>query len=320
MNPDQPISPAPAVSMLPVASLEPHPLLERLTMLDVLEARLQARAKKDGRHRAEALEAAGEARAAWAALKSSVAGRGILEPLLGVPGPMGGVLIVDGRHRLQAAREAGIQRVPVILHPEAEALDIISGSVCARRHLSKSALAYIAVLTHPAVATEGAERQTSMLNRGTDSPSRTECATGEKGSETGTMAALAARYGVSLRLVVQACELYRLGLDWPKLIGEAEVTLWAGGGLGAVLAGLKARIDGEVREKPRSAKRVLEAIGYAYKTQMGMQELWKRWEIIDEEKRGMVAVQIGKKMALAPREVRDAVTAALAAIREEEAP
>ncbi len=54
-------------------------------------------------------------RAALEELKQSIASRGILQPLLGMKASESRVQLVAGHRRLQAARELGLPRVPVVL-------------------------------------------------------------------------------------------------------------------------------------------------------------------------------------------------------------
>ncbi len=54
-------------------------------------------------------------RAALEELKQSIASRGILQPLLGVKSSESRVRLVAGHRRLQAAKELGLPRVPVVL-------------------------------------------------------------------------------------------------------------------------------------------------------------------------------------------------------------
>jgi hypothetical protein len=50
--------------------------------------------------------------------------------------------IMDGRHRVMAARELGWDTAPVIIKPETDALTVIYDSLVARRHMFKWQIAY----------------------------------------------------------------------------------------------------------------------------------------------------------------------------------
>lgn len=281
-----------------VSGLEPHPLLERMTTLAALSEKLRERAKTAGKARGEMREAADEADAARAAFRASVAERGVLEPLLGVPGGNGTVLIVDGRHRLEAAIAAGLETVPVILRPAEEARDIIADAVLARRHFTKSGLAYLAVLTHPEVATEAKRGNPKFSN------SLQNRELQEKGQET--QDALAKRHGVSLPLIEQACELYRLGLANPEIVDDAEMSLWAGSGLGGVLAGVKSLLaGGGTKNQSTEQKRAMAAWTYLDKARGQWAAAWDRWDALDAEHKRLALKRVADSVATAPAEVRN---------------
>lgn len=80
------------------------------------------------------------------ALAADVQARGIDQPLQVVPDPAAGDdawLLVDGRHRLRAARIAGREQVPCHTRDEADAIEIVLNSLVQRRHYTKGVLAYI---------------------------------------------------------------------------------------------------------------------------------------------------------------------------------
>ena len=83
----------------------------------------------------------------YGALIESVKEHGVREPLkVWLKGKQW--LIADGRHRWLAAVEAGLDVVPCIEIPKDEVLDVILDADN-RRHLTKGALAYRAVLLCP---------------------------------------------------------------------------------------------------------------------------------------------------------------------------
>lgn len=217
------------------AELIPHPMLERMaTKWDVLDHLTKAK-------RPDHAETLAEVRGEWAAFVADVKERGIIVPIK-VALIKAKLTIVDGRHRCKAALEAGLKQVPIERVPEDQALALMESTMIGRQHLTKGQRAYAAVVLHPEVATEGDKREGG--NRKVQSP-RTECGVIEAPQ-------LAAKFGVSLRLIEQAGQLYR-ELDASKTLrAKHEWRVFAGFGLGAILAGLAG--DESTSGKPRAAK------------------------------------------------------------------
>lgn len=206
------------------AALHPHPLLERITTKWAVLTQLRKGNKPD---HAEALEEVGQD---WAAFVADIKAHGVIVPLK-IALIKGTEYICDGRHRWQAATEAEVDVVPVELVTEGEALTIMESTMIGRQHMTKGQRAYAAVVLHPEVATEADQRKRANLKAG-DSPIRTEC-----GSGVG-MEELATKFGVSVRLIEQACQLYR-DLDASKTLrAKHEWRVFAGFGLGAIIAGI----------------------------------------------------------------------------------
>lgn len=104
----------------------------------------------------------------WAAILGMTQDRGeILTPLFITPEDE----VLDGRHRLKAARACKLKAVPcLVIEDEDDQARIILDSICARRHYTKSARAYLALpLIEDAVA-EGIARRASSLKVGDKSP------------------------------------------------------------------------------------------------------------------------------------------------------
>lgn len=57
----------------------------------------------------------------YAALKASIAEKGIVDPITITTNSLGKALVFEGNHRLQAARELGLTEVPVVLHSRTNA-------------------------------------------------------------------------------------------------------------------------------------------------------------------------------------------------------
>lgn len=116
--------------------------------------------------------------------------------------------ILCGRHRVRIAERLG-RRIPVRRVPDGQAAQIILSELVLERHLSKSALAYLAVpLLEPALK-EAQERRIAALKQGTRfSPSHDNIVSRE---ETGpTVAGIAARLNISHDLLSQARKLREL--------------------------------------------------------------------------------------------------------------
>lgn len=194
--------------------LKPHPLLERVPMREAL-SKLMA---KDRDHK----EAAAEEAEDWRAFCADVKAHGVQEPIRAAL--IGGEwLIVDGRHRWQAALAGELATVPVAQVPGEHAADIILGAIAHRRHLPKSATAYLAVMLHPHIATE-AER---------GKPSAEKLAEGKV-----TRAALAERTGISMALLEDAVRTWRHFEDKPAQRKKLEPLVLSGHvSLGAARAG-----------------------------------------------------------------------------------
>lgn len=193
--------------------LTESPLLARITpVYEALE-----RLREDGKRKAEHAEAMQEHGEDWEAFISDVRERGVIEPVKVIEGTN---QICDGRHRRQAAIEAGRDAIPFVVVTPVQAKALMESTLVGRQHLTKGMRAYAAVVLHPEVAMDGKSR--------------------EKAGKPSAFSAegLADRFGVSTRLVEQACELYRRFSESKKLQARHEWRVRAGWGLGAILAGL----------------------------------------------------------------------------------
>lgn len=210
---------------LPLISLDPR--LAAVPMMRDVAARFLGAAKPE--HKRTGQEIAEENDALWASLDRD----GIIEPIKAYRVGRKWVT-ADGRHRLEWANARSIAKVPLIEISESQAAAIIEGTVMGRRHWTKGQRAYMGVMLHPEVC---------GVTKGRP----------EKSDSIGIIAnatELAKRLGISADTVSQACELYRLFFSpgskpgSPEAIEAAakkakyEMSIWAGAGLGAVLAGI----------------------------------------------------------------------------------
>jgi hypothetical protein len=99
-------------------------------------------------------------------LAASIAQAGVLQPLLiDDSGRVG-----DGRHRLRAARLAGLKFVPCRVLDEGALVEAMLDSECHRKHRTKTALAYRACIYAEAYAEMGMKRRVQNLKAGAESP------------------------------------------------------------------------------------------------------------------------------------------------------
>jgi hypothetical protein len=220
-----------------------HPALAGVPLMTALAERLAQSPKAEVR--AEGADLATE----WRAFSENVKENGVLEPIkvtLFRGNAEVQYLACDGRHRLCAAKVHHLASVPVEVVTEKQARKIIEATVIARRNWTQGMKAYFAVIMHPEIVHHAAQR--------------------EKAGQPSALNAegLAAQYGLGLRTLEQAMQLYRTfhaapGADEAaKIEAEAlreqyEPSLWAGHGLGGVIAGI---------EGGRSTKGAKKIIGF----------------------------------------------------------
>jgi hypothetical protein len=296
----------PKIRFAPVARLHPHPLLDRVgTMMD-LASHFHSRARKAGKNRDEHKERAAELEGDWQTLVASVKAEGVLEPIKickipaddDTPRPLGTEFwIVDGRNRWRAAQHAGLKRVPYLLvHPE-DATAIIMATVTGRRHYSKGATAYLACLMHPEFAADNS-RGPKVKSEGANSALSAEL--------------LATRFSVSTRLLEQAAELFRLLADHPTFRTDAEADVWAGCGLGGILAGVKSLIaTGALEPKAPADRKAFLAWATVRGFAAEHQKLADRWADLSPQQRDQATVLIATAAAKLPPEIRTQLKAAL---------
>jgi hypothetical protein len=194
------------------AQLVPAPELTAIPMLGSLVTHYAANRKPE--HQA----AAAELREDLTALHASFDEHGILDPLkvtLGAEGQPG--LIWDGRHRHEWALAKGLKAVPIKIVTKKEGQALMTATVAGRRHWTKGQRAWLAVKLHPELLT----------NR-----------TGPKSDTGSTREQVAALFGVSLPLLEQAIAIGKAFAQLPSLAERHEPGIWAGFGLGAILAGI----------------------------------------------------------------------------------
>lgn len=187
--------------------------------------------------KADLRQVGAELSAELSALHGNLDANGILEPIPVTRTKRGGKEVVigwDGRHRTEWAIQRGLAEVPIKEVDEASGRTLLEATVLGRRHWTKGQRAWLAVLMHSAVCETGKGRP-------------------KKSDSVGVSAvSLAERYGVSPDLIGQAVELHRVfAAGGPVLRARYEPGIWAGHGLGAVLAGIPGAQA--TADKPRKA-------------------------------------------------------------------
>ena len=127
-------------------------------------------------------------------------------------------LIMDGGRRWRGAKQLQWESIGVVRQAEERAAVIVLESLLGQRHLSKGAKVYLALGFMEEFVASAERRRLANLRSGTKTlekplifPKRTQCASGvAAGREFKNLEDLAARLGVSARLLDQAMRVHRL--------------------------------------------------------------------------------------------------------------
>lgn len=282
---------------IPISKLKINPALNVVPMVSSVASQLMGSTTADGR--AAGAEISAERDAFFASLDE----QGILEDLKGHEEDDGTLLVDDGRHRLEWAIARGETHVPFkqLTREQGEAL--AEATVIGRRHWTKGQRAYLGVLLHPEVATGE--------KRGQHKKNKTEAIL--------THGELAERLGVSVDVVLQAVKLYTLfhapgakkgsaeEIEAADLKAKFEVSIWAGAGLGGVLAGIGGGISTKDKPKPASSFHGLEK---PLATLSTLSKSWSKW---DEAERSKAKKLITTRLKELDGDFRLALSEALAA-------
>jgi len=303
-----------------ISGLEPDPRLERVTMVPDLAEYNEAKADspKVGDKRDLYREHAHQFSNEFYSLVESIRRDGVNVPLMIYRNSSGRVLIADGRHRWMAAREAGLTEVPVIMVTESKALDIILDSEN-RRHFTKGALAYRAVLLCPEVAIEANKGRPNKLYP-EDTIYSEELGMNQMG--------LAKRVGVSRLLISAACTLYKAFTDYPELKKEYEATVWTCANIRKLLGEINSQIehykkhgtfkpapekpltDEEKREKEINLKRA-EVKSLMLARRYKAEDLGDGWHALTAEDKAVVEEHIKEEIKCLPHEFLETYAAQL---------
>lgn len=239
--------------------LDDHPLLSGIPIMEDVEGRLRRLKGKDKASGVRLRELADGVQSEWEAFKDSLVGEGggsgQIDPVKVVPGKGRRWLVVDGRHRVHGASQLGIKSVDCVVvtsEPDTEegrgiVKRVISASVIGRRHQTKSARAYTAVILNPGLAVVGRGRPKNKSANSAD----LICAK-----------SVASEFGVSERLISYAVQLF----NCPKRIRDKfEPRLWGGLGLNAILAGMEgSKKSAEVARSESNAYSCARAVKALY--------------------------------------------------------
>ena len=102
----------------------------------------------------------------FAALVTSVEEHGVLEPITCVHNTQGHLLVVDGRHRLLAARKVGLKSIPAFVRETVNLADFVLEKAITGRQLTKTAICFLLLEKHPDLAGERDARKTKGLKTG----------------------------------------------------------------------------------------------------------------------------------------------------------
>lgn len=260
-----------------------HPMLARVLMMHEVSERLGKQKVKKPEHRDAIVELDADMQAFFADLDEN----GIIEPLkVTVDGK-----VADGRHRLRWASLRDALSVPVVVVSDEEAVRIIEGSVVARRHWTKGMKAYFAVLMHPEVADTKVGRPINSDSVGI------------------TREALAAKFGVSSDLIDQACKLFTAFEASKTLREKHEKLVWAGFGLGGIIAGLAGH--DATHDKAIKPSNLTAGIFRRFNAFGG--NIAKTWDKLpDDDQRQFVGEALGTFLSKLPAELRTIARAKLA--------
>jgi ParB-like nuclease domain len=243
------------------------------------------------------------------ALVEDIQERGIDQPLIvceteGCEGADDTYYLLDGRHRHRGAQAAGLDKVPVIVRPEEDAVGIIFSSITQRRHFGKGALAY---LLYPVMCADAMSHGGDRRSKSTQSTLKKKPAL-----ESTLILDLCVRAGFSRDLYFQAKSLHQAFGKRPDLREEYEPRILAGEiGLGACLAGLagkEATHGGNRNDRPPEQ--------LVFDTFTDLRNRFSRWEKIEPTHRKAICHEAADTVLALPHEVQESILKALRASRK----
>lgn len=295
----EPTAPADKVIVVRVDDVRINPALNIVPMMGAVAAHLLSSTAGPARQAgAEMMAEKAAMWEAWDAAGEVDAVKAHLDP------ESDSYILDDGRHRLEWALARGRETLRVETVTAEEGAKLAEATVIGRRHWTKGQKAYLGVLSHPEVAGVKVGKPKKEI---ADSI----------GYLNG--ASLAERLGVSLDTVQQAVQLFTLfyapghkadsaqGIEAADLRSKYEMSIWAGAGLGGVLAGIGGGVATKDKPKPESGFHGLEA---PLKTLGTLSKSWVKW---DDQERSKAAKLITARLKELDPDFRLALSEALAA-------
>lgn len=227
----------------------------------------------------------------WGIL-ASIATAGIIEPLKIKSGS-----VVDGRERQRAAILLRYATVPCIEIADGEVTSVIFHSLLARKHYTKSALAYIAQPIFEATLSEARKRQLDNLKAGIEIPERQLSGLSGKTAEDA-----ADRLGINRQFLFVARNIRGHFAKNPALKDHFEPRILSGElGLGAVMQGIAGWNSTKGQPKQEREQLLL----WAEKIKgFGDPRKWAGWDKATPEVKEFVRTELRKAIESWPEDIR----------------
>jgi hypothetical protein len=318
--------------MLHLCDLAFHPHLKRVGLLPALIERETKKGNTDGKRRHDHKANAEELSTEFEALKLSILEHGLREPLKVVKDAKGNWQVVDGRHRFLAVQHILAENCSlgcVFAHnpthlANAEKLethgvtcveippdqvDAVIMDAVKRRHFSKGAIAYLAVLMQPKIATEakrGGDQKSNLRKKGLI----------EDYTAGARIEDFAKRSGVSQTTMESAIRLYKIFAEREDVRLACEPGIWIGDSLDKVIAGALSyqagKTDDTETDEQRDKRLAVERAGKAVDRLDQLNIALRTWEDLLPEGQLMVIERAVLVLSEAPVELRQAIHKGLA--------
>lgn len=235
------------------------------------------------------------------ALADDIAARGIDQPLIVTSADIDGTkstgnyFLLDGRHRLAAAKLAGLAKVPVVVRDDADPVGVVLGTLTQRRHHNKGAIAY---LCYPVLEASAAAHGGNRRSKSTES----------------TLIAvedLAERCGFGRDLYFQAKKAHEIFRRRPDLREHFEPLILTGQvGLGAAIAGCAGQEATAGKSRNTQPPEQLLLAGFE-----AIEVRFRAWDKLEGAARRAVTSKAIETVMALPEEVQESVARALRAAR-----